>query len=97
MTTTLNQVSPRALPAYVRSRDDGCGLFTSCLACPLPKCRDDDPHFQEREDRQCRDAAIIAVHRKGLPVTAVATRFGVSTRTVYRVLQGRRKRKAVLA
>ena len=32
-----------ALPEHTRYRDDGCDLFTSCLTCPLPRCRYDVP------------------------------------------------------
>ena len=34
-------VDPR--PEHVDYRDEGCELAPECLACPLPRCRHDDP------------------------------------------------------
>lgn len=43
--TTMDQMftpGARLWPSYWR--DTGCDLNPSCLACPLPVCRHDDPH-----------------------------------------------------
>ena len=32
-----------SLPEYARYRDDGCDISESCLTCPLPRCRYEEP------------------------------------------------------
>jgi hypothetical protein len=79
------------LPENFAYRDDGCDVSPSCLNCPLPVCKYDDPDYLRRTARGARDEAIIeARERDRLPVPALASRFGVSTRTVHRVLQSQR-------
>ena len=76
------------LPENSTYRDDGCDVSRSCLNCPLPICKYDDPDYLRRTARGARDGAIVDVRRReGLSVPALAARFGVSTRTVHRVLQ----------
>ncbi len=76
-----------ALPEYATYRDTGCDLHPRCLSCPLPRCRYDEPGGVRGIRNEARDAAIIALHRRGrLSVNTIAQRFGVSRRTVFRVL-----------
>jgi Homeodomain-like domain len=76
-----------ALPEYVDYRDSGCDLYPSCLRCPLPRCRYDDPGGAQAMLRTGRDASIQQMARRdGLSVDDLARMFGVSRRTVFRVL-----------
>ena len=76
------------LPEFTAFRDQGCDLHPSCLSCPLPRCRYDDPGWLQREERGQRDAEILRARiAESLPVALLAARFGVSTRTVHRVIK----------
>ncbi len=75
------------LPELTIYQDHGCDLFSSCLGCPLPRCRYDDPGWIQREERGHRDTELLQLRAKhALPVHELASRFGVSTRTVHRIL-----------
>lgn len=79
------------LPESTDYVDRGCpdGMYPSCLACPLPRCRFEVPGgvraFQNRE----RDAEMRRLRRAGFEVWEIVERMGVSKRTVYRALGGR--------
>ena len=88
MTTALAPVRSDTLPEHSTYRDGGCDVARSCLRCPLPMCKFDDPGWLQRENRRSRDEAILRARREeDLSVPALAARFRVSTRTVHRVLQ----------
>ena len=77
-----------ALPEHVAYRDRGCDIFPSCLHCPLPRCRYDEPGgvralLNRERDREIRRLRLD--HE--LPVDEIAMRFRVSRRTVFRALQ----------
>jgi len=74
------------LPEHLGYRDDGCDLFASCLNCPLPRCRYDEPGRRQTA-KDLRNKEIVHLHQKeGLKVEKLAQRFGVSKRTVYRII-----------
>jgi transcriptional regulator of acetoin/glycerol metabolism len=76
-----------ALPEHTRYVDSGCELHTSCLTCPLVRCRYDEPGGVTRIVSRARDQSMLQVRREdGLTIEAIARRFGVSRRTVFRVL-----------
>jgi hypothetical protein len=75
-----------ALPEHTLYLDTGCDLHPSCLACPLVRCRYDEPGGVRRLLSNQRDRTIVALQRQGRPVNAIAQRFGISRRTVFRVL-----------
>ena len=81
------------LPESYAYRDNGCAVSRSCLRCPLPQCKYDDPNLKRRrEARDRRDVEILALRRrKRLTVKEVARRFGVSERTVFRAVQRERE------
>lgn len=83
-----------ALPEYVDYRDSGCDLYVSCLNCPLPQCRYEVNGGASAILRTGRDASIIAAaKRDGTTVDDLARMFGLSRRTIFRVLErGRRPR-----
>lgn len=85
-----------ALPEYVDYADTGCDLYPSCLRCPLPKCRYDDPGGAAAMLRPGRDASILRLAGEdGMTVDSLARMFGLSRRTIFRVLSGSRGRAAV--
>lgn len=86
-------VRPRsdALPENTDYADNGCDLYPSCLRCPLPKCRYDAPGGAPAMLRDGRDAAILRVAgQDGVTVDRVAEMFGLSRRTIFRVLRSAR-------
>lgn len=83
------QVRSDALPEHIEYRDEGCDLFVSCLTCPLPRCRYDEPGGVRAMLNRERDHQIRALREDPtLSVDDIADRFGVSRRTVFRALQG---------
>ena len=75
------------VPEHFSYRDDGCEVSSSCLKCPLPQCKYDDPTWFQREKRKERDGDVLATMRRNhLSVPQVATRFEISQRTVFRIL-----------
>ena len=87
-------IRPRidALPENTHYADCGCDLYPSCLRCPLPRCRYEEPGGAAAMLRSGRDAAIARLAREqGLGVDALAERFGVSRRTIFRVLRAARE------
>lgn len=79
----------RGLPENATYRDTGCEVASSCLRCPLPMCKYDDPTWGRRNDLAARDDEIVKLHEVGISVQKIALQLGVSTRTVYRVVQRR--------
>lgn len=79
-----------ALPEYTDFADNGCDLYPSCLRCPLPRCRYDDPGGAPAMLRTGRDASILRVARGGASVDDMARMFGLSRRTIFRVLRAGR-------
>jgi hypothetical protein len=75
-----------SLPEYTRYRDDGCDIHPHCLTCPLPRCRYEEPGGLRALLNEYRDRQIVELRRKGMAVDELAGRFGVSRRTVFRVL-----------
>ncbi len=76
-----------ALPEHTDYNDTGCDLHPSCLACPLVRCRYDEPGGARRIASDERDRAIVRLRREdGLQIGALALRFAISRRTVFRVL-----------
>jgi len=77
-----------ALPENLRYRDEGCDLSPSCLNCRLPVCRYDHPSGTRRLRTLGRDQEIVRLRRRErLPIDALARRFDVSRRTVFRILR----------
>jgi AraC-like DNA-binding protein len=80
-----------ALPEHTDYTDKGCDLFPSCLACPLPRCRYEEPGGAAALMRSGRDASIIKMsEERAMSVEALARMFGLSRRTIFRVLRASR-------
>ena len=67
-----------------RPRNEGCDLFPSCLRCPLPQCRYDNPGRQT--GKELRNREMVRLRKAGMEVKELAQRFGVSKRTVHRII-----------
>lgn len=66
--------------------DTGCNLAPSCLQCPLPACKYDDP-TSPQQHRHTRDQSILKLQREtGLSVPDLARYLQMSVRSVYRIL-----------
>ena len=75
-------------PEYCHYRDEGCELAESCLNCPLPKCIYDQPRGRQRWLKSLRDREIVRLaNSEGKGIKELALRFGVSQRTVQRILK----------
>jgi len=79
------------LPEKTRYRDDGCEIHPQCLTCPLPRCRYDEPGGLNGMMNRMRDREILRLRMNGAPVEEIADEFGVSRRTVFRVLTAKYK------
>jgi len=80
-----------ALPEHVDYIDTGCDLYASCLRCPLPRCRYEVSGGATAILRAGRDASILAAaKRRGTTVDDLARMFGLSRRTIFRVLERHR-------
>ena len=76
------------LPDYSDYRDEGCDLFSSCLKCPLPRCRHDKQPHGRRAARSLRDIEILKQHNSaGKSAAGLAKEFGVSKRTIQRIIR----------
>jgi len=72
--------------------DTGCELASSCLNCPLPQCKYDRPGGARRAALESRDREIALLRRKyRAPVDALARTYGMSRRSVFRVLAAQRR------
>lgn len=82
------------LPEYFHYQDQGCYVSPSCLRCPLERCVYDEPAGGRDATQQSRDAEIYRLYRqRGPDVRGLAARFGVSRRTVHRIVERMRARE----
>ena len=76
------------LPEFYPYRDAGCDMSPSCLECPLPQCKYDNPGWLQRERRTERDRQVVYAFRQdGMTAPQVAFRFDLSQRTIFRILK----------
>ncbi len=77
-----------AVPEFYHYEDTGCEVSTSCLNCPLPQCKYDDPAWFQRNRRLARDFKIwSAMQQDDLTVEEAAERFSVTVRTIFRIMR----------
>lgn len=68
-------------------KDIGCNLAPSCLNCPLPICKYDRPKQDQGSEGKQKDLETLKIMRsEGLTKVQAAKRFGVTERTIYRIL-----------
>jgi hypothetical protein len=80
------RVRADSLPEHTRYRDDGCDIHPRCLTCPLPRCRYEEPGGLRALLNEYRDREIVQMRMQGMGVDELAGRFGISRRTVFRIL-----------
>lgn len=84
-----------ALPEHTDYRDTGCDLSASCLECPLARCKYDEPGGARALTMAARDREIALLRRKyRAPIDKLSSTYGVSRRTIFRVLAEARAREA---
>ncbi|MBI2885731.1 MAG: GntR family transcriptional regulator [Chloroflexi bacterium] len=89
------------LPEHVHYQDTGCTVAPSCLHCPLERCIYDEPLGDPGAHQETRDAEIFRRYQetaagsgRRLPdIRSLAAHFGVSRRTIHRVVQRMRRRQ----
>jgi len=75
-------------PEYCHYRDEGCEFADSCLNCPFPECVYAQPGGKQRWLRRLRDGEVLRLFTKqGKGVKELASVFGVSQRTIQRILK----------
>ena len=75
-----------AYPEFFRYRDEGCDVSPHCLTCPLVRCRYEVPGGLRALRNAERDPEIVAARLVGAGIDELAGRFGLSRRSVFRVL-----------
>jgi hypothetical protein len=76
------------LPEQTKYRDEGCDIHPSCLTCPLERCRYEEPGGLRGLINAHRDKQMIQMRMEGMGVDDLAGKFGVSRRTVFRIIGG---------
>ena len=76
-------------PEQCTYSDAGCNLAPSCLNCPFVRCRYDAPQEIMRYIKGQRDREVQRLRQKGTGIVELAQRFGLSRRTVHRILKTR--------
>ena len=88
MEPEVNEIELDLPPEYCHYRDEGCELADSCLNCPLPGCIYDQPRGRQHWLKGLRDREIVRLAGSGgKGIKELALRFGVSQRTIQRVLK----------
>ncbi len=79
---------PDLPPEYCQYRNGGCEFADSCLNCPLPKCIYELPGGRQQWLKGLRDKEVVGLFStEGKGIKELALRFGVSQRTVQRILK----------
>ena len=83
------------LPEFFTYRDHGCAVSPSCLRWPLERCVYEKPPIERAVDRATRDAEVYRLYRqRGPDVKGLAARFGISRRTVHRIIARLRQKES---
>ncbi len=79
-------------PEYCRYEDEGCELSGSCLHCPFSHCVYERPSGKRHLLAVMRDREIIRLFHNGKDTAELARMFGVTRRTVQRIVKDSRKK-----
>ena len=75
-------------PEFCQYRDEGCELAGSCLDCPFALCKYDQPGGKQLWMNRVRNREIARLHaNEGRKIKELAEMFGISERTVQRILK----------
>ena len=83
-------------PEYCHYRDEGCDLAQSCLNCPFPRCVYEIPRGRQHFLKGRRNQQILQQHHQGKDVKELAMSFGISQRTIQRVLKADRQEQVAV-
>jgi len=73
--------------AELANYPDGCDVHPHCLECPLPECKYDMPSgYVQWKNGQRNEKIVEAIEARGLIVKDVAEEFGLSERTIMRIV-----------
>ncbi len=88
VTSVAARTSVDTVPELYPYRDTGCEVSRSCLNCPLPQCKYDNPTWFQHHRRMARDFKVLnAMRSEELTVEEAAQRFSVTARTIFRILR----------
>ena len=75
------------MPGY-DPKEDGCRYSPSCLTCPLPQCKHDmgQGGLARYLKGKAKQERVATIYREDLTAEEAAERFGITVRTVYRML-----------
>jgi len=82
-----NEVELDLPPEFCHYQDEGCEFAESCLNCPLPLCIYEQPGGKQRWLKRQRGREMARLFTEGKGIKELAQSFGVSRRTVQRVLK----------
>jgi len=75
-------------PEIVHYKDEGCELAPSCLECPFDRCVLEEGGVASARKRE-RNQEIKELANQGVTVPELAERYGVSLRTIQRILSSK--------
>ncbi len=82
----------------VNSMGDGCEVSLKCVNCPLPECRYDNPiafqAWKRAQVRQEKGGIGLRMWEEKVPLTVIAKKLKVSTKTASILVHGERDRLA---
>ena len=70
---------------------DGCEFSDSCLNCPLPLCKYDDPILDKSKLKNNRNLLIMTMKNSEFSNKNIAKALKISTRTVHRVINNHKR------
>ena len=77
-------------------KDEGCDISPSCLTCPLPQCKYDDPIWYQQYRRLAKDFEMWnTIRSESLTTDEAAERFSVTPRTIFRIIRRCQKAEKV--
>lgn len=80
------------LPEHCHYRDEGCEISVSCLNCPYPDCIHEAPGGRQKWLKAQRDREVCRLYAtEGKNAKELALKFGVSQRTIQRIVQRTKK------
>jgi len=77
------------LPENIHYRDTGCELYSACLTCPLPVCKEELSHGRQSVRARMRTLQINLLLSEGRSIGWIMQVMGVGERTVYRALESK--------
>ena len=85
------KVSVDRVPELTHYQDEGCVVWHACLTCPLPRCIYDEARPGRRAGKPLRDREMARLADEGWSVRALADRYGLTRRHVFRILRQERE------